>query len=123
MIRAGREERQAPEVGRKSPGLHGGGSFARMIGSFHTERGAEILGGRNSRCGGAEDGQNGGSVQAHGVATSAYLEDRFRTQSEAKQELGNSFPRSPSPNEMPSFLKGQGPKGLPNIKQEDLQIQ
>lgn len=56
-----------------------------------------------------------GSVQAHGVATVPISGTRVRTQAEAKQEPGNSFPRSPSPAEMPPFLKGQEPKGLPDI--------
>lgn len=64
-----------------------------------------------------------GLYKAHGVATIAHCGDRVRVWSEAKQKPGNSSPRSPSPAEMPPFLKDQGPKGLPDVEQEDTQVQ
>ena len=64
-----------------------------------------------------------GLYKAHGVATIAHCGDGVRIWSEAKQKPGNSSPRSPSPAEMPPFLKDQESKGLPDVEQEDTQVQ
>lgn len=59
MIRVEREERRAPGEGENPRGLPGEGSLAEVVESCHTERGIDILGGRNSVCKDAKAGHNG----------------------------------------------------------------
>lgn len=118
-----KEDRQAPEVGRKSQGSPWRRQFCkngRILPCGEEDRHFRRKEQQVQRCRGWT---KWGLYRPMEWLQVPILRTRVRIQSEAKQEPGNSFPRSPSRAEMPPFLKGQEPKGLPDTKQEDLQIQ
>lgn len=123
MIRAGREERQALEVGRKSQGSPWRRQFCKKGRILPWREGDRHFRRKEQQVRRCREWTKWGLYRPLEWLQVPILGTRVRIQSEAKQKPGNSFPRSPSPAEMPPFLKGQGPKDLPDFKQEDLQIQ